>query len=325
MTPVAVVGLGRIGAGYPDQPGRPPRTHVGAVLSTPGLRLAALVDPDPKARAAARARFALGAEVVEAETPSDLPRGLAPFMVIAAPPATREETIAAALAHGARLIFVEKPLAASLTTAQSLAARAARAGTALRVNFQRRFDAGHARARTRFAVRPRAVFVAYGNGLWNYGSHAVDFLLDWLGPAARVRAEGGMGPGPDPSVGFRLRFADGLDAVCTGVDDMAWDVFDIALLYADGRLELGAGGAERRVWRPVADRHYVGYTHLALDADASETSPVGGLLEFYAAARDHLAGGAPLKGCDAPAAIAGMTILDAVARSARGAGEWLPV
>lgn len=319
---MAVAGLGRVGALYPEPAGMPPRTHLSAIRATPGLVVAAIVDPDPSARAAARQRHGLGSKAVEAESLADLPEDIRPSMVVLAGPAhARSDGMAAALARGARLVFCEKPLAGTAAVAERILSAAAGAGAAIRVNFQRRMDPAHVRARAAFSGRPLAVQIRYANGLENYGSHLIDFLLDWLEPPAKVRAES---PGDGESPSFRLRYADGLEATAIGLVGAGYDVFEIDLHYAQGRLELANGGVERRVWRPLADRHYPGYTHLALDAHASSNGPVEGLHQFYAAARDYLCEGAPLPGCDGAAALLGLRIIGAIRHSAAG-GIWMNV
>jgi predicted dehydrogenase len=323
MIRAALVGLGRIGALAPNAGGMA-QSHLAAIRETPGLEIGALVDPDARARAAVRRAFPDLDPALFHRDLAALAGRRFDLVVLATPPGARR-SFAAALALGPRLLFVEKPLAADLAAGRRLVAEAKRASAALRVNFHRRLDPGHRRMRGRFPGRPVAVLARYGKGLMNYGSHLVDLMLDWAGPISAVAATGRLPRGTDPSISFTARFASGAVAQVASLDGAAYDNFDADFFYADGRIELAAGGAERRVWRPAGDLHYPGYAHLAPDAGASETGPVGGLAEFYAAARDHLAAGAALPGCDGPAALAGLAVLDAVRRSAKAGGAWRAV
>jgi predicted dehydrogenase len=319
---VVVVGLGRIGAGYRERTSSPPRTHVSAILATPGLDLRAVVDPDCRARAAAVERFPRLASARQASTLAELPAGVAEIITLATPSGEREKAVNDAMVLKPRLLFAEKPLADSLAAAQRIVERLHAAELPLRVNFHRRFDPGHDRMRRIFEGRPRAIQVRYTKGLLNYGSHIIDLLVDWFGPIVAARADAPSPADGDPRMNFAVRFGDGLEATAIALEDVTYDAFDVDLLYGSGRIELSAGGFGRRVWRPVAGLHYDGYAHLAVDANASEESAVGGIAEFYAAAGSHLEKGTTLAGCDGAAALHGLAVIEAVRRSAATGGVW---
>jgi predicted dehydrogenase len=105
-----------------------------------------------------------------------------------------------------------------------------------------------------------------------------------------------------------------------GVDGLGYDQFEIDIVGPDSRVEMRAGGAEIRRYAPVDDLHYKGYRHLAEVEAERDFGPVGGFVELYRAARDHIAAGAPFGGCDGRAALANMAVLDAVLRSAAAGG-----
>jgi predicted dehydrogenase len=318
---VAVAGLGRVGAAYPEQDGLPPRTHLSAVRATPGLKLVAIVDPNRAARDAARKRHGLNDGVFEADHLDDLPAHVRPVLVVLSGPVdARMDGLAWALARGAKAVFCEKPFASTIAEGTAMIVAAARHGTTLRVNFHRRFDPGHIRARKAFAGRPIAAQLRYAKGLTNYGSHLIDLVLDWLGMPAEVRAES---PLKSENPGFRLRYADRLEVAATGLTDVDYDVFEIDFHFRNGRLELANGGVERRVWRPVDNPYYPGYRKLEVDPIESAEGPVSGLSEFYIAARNHLRDGSRLPGCDGQMALSGLKIITAVRQSAESGGCWV--
>lgn len=320
MISVAVVGLGRVGSRNDAHGYAVPLSHVGAVLATPGLRLAAMVDPDPKARADAQALWGARTHAAVLSSMSELPEGSVDIVALCTPTASRAADVAAALRLRPRALLVEKPLAASAAEARRLAAQAEAAGCAVRVNFNRRFDPGSRAFRRRFPGTPRKAALRYGKGLFNYGSHLVDLLLDWCGPIRAVQALGEPEGAGDPCLSFRCAMAAGFDAVALAFTRVAYDQFEAEFYFEDMRLDYLSGGAERRSFRAVPDRIYKGYAQLEEDAAAAERSVVGGFAEAYAALRDHLAHGAELAGCTPQDAVAGLEAIEAALESARRGG-----
>ena len=319
MINAAVIGLGRIGSANDAAPNAVPLSHVGAVLATAGVRLAAMVDVDSAARTRAKSQWSDRTDAPVVASIAELDVAAVDVIAVCSPTASRKEDVAAAIALDPRVVLVEKPLAEDLVTAENIIHHAARAGVTLRVNFNRRFDPASRAFRERFPGPPKKVVLRYGKGLHNYASHMVDLLLDWCGPVTAVQAFDEDTGNGNPS--FRCIMEASFDAVFVGMSGLSYDQFEIDFFFEDLRLEYASGGAERRAWRPVADRLYRGYTQLAHDDSVAEQSIVGGFRETYAAIRDHLRDGAPLGGCGAADAVAGLAVLDAVPRSARARGR----
>ncbi len=313
---VAIVGLGRIGARYASADGVP-RNHVAAVLATPGLALSAVVDEDPAAREASR-EIAAAAGARMLESIAELEAGVAEVLVDATGSPDRRPVLAAAQRIGARLVVVEKPVAADLPGAVALAEAADGSGLTVRVNFQRRLDARHASLKPDEA--PALVQGAYAKGLLNYGSHLVDLLLDWMGPVEAVRAHGDAAEGDDPSIGFDIRFRNGGTGSIAALPGLGWDVFELTFFGRFGRIDLHNGGANLSQALPMPDAIYPGYTHLV--ANDMPTAPVAGLAELHAAAREHVLAGAAMPGTTPREAVLGLAIIDAVRRSASTGCGW---
>ena len=188
------------------------------------------------------------------------------------------------------------------------------------MNFNRRFDPGSRAFRASFPGTPRKAVLRYGKGLMNYGSHLVDLLIDWSGPIRAVQALGGPEGDGDPALSFRCAMAQGFDAVALGFSGLAYDQFEAEFYFDAARLDYLSGGAERRLWRPVADRIYMGYAHLAEAGGPADVEVVAGFRELYAALRDHLAHGVPLAGCGPADAIHGLEVIEAALHSAGQGG-----
>lgn len=322
MIRVAIIGLGRIGSSYDyaAADGRV-RSHLGAVLKTPDLAIAALVDPDPERRAAAAGHWNLSPGLFYEEI-----EGLPPDLdavVVCTPSTDRLATIRRLFARSRiRLLVVEKPLALTSQEAERIASLAGRHDAVLRVNFQRRFSARLAGLRSSIADEvPRVIVARYGRGLLNYGSHLVDFFLDWFGPITEVSAIGPASMAEDPVLSFRCHFAAGFDALIVGLDGVAYDQFDIELFFSDRRIVLIAGGQEIWCQIGVTDRLFPGYVHLgepvALDVD----QPLDDLAQFWTAVSRHLMRDEPLAGCTAAEAVAGLRVLEAAQLSAQDGGR----
>lgn len=324
MIPLAIIGLGRIGAGNVGLAGDLPLSHLAAVRACGGFGLAGLVDPDPPARAAAVAAHPdVPADLVKADI-SEIGAVEGGVVVLAVPVAVRAALLPEVLIRRPRVVIVEKPLATDLPSARAQVAAIERAGAVLRVNFHRRFDPRHRRWRAAAPRRPRLATLRYGKGLHNYASHMIDLMLDWYGPIERVAAlASSPSAAGDPALSFSCRMAAGFDAVFLGMDDLAYDQFEIDFFGSDSRLEMRAGGADIRRHAPVAGLHYRGYSHLAETEGARDIGPVGGFVELYRAVHDHLLNGAPLAGCDGAAALANMAVIDAALRSAALGGAAL--
>lgn len=321
MISVAVVGLGRVGSRndthpYPAYPA--PLSHVGAALVVPRIRLVGMVDPDPRARAEADALWGDRTDVKATGSLDDI--GHVDVVALCTPTRSRLVDVRSALALAPRVLVVEKPLAWTADEGRRIVREVEAAGCRLLVNFNRRFDPGSRAFRESLPGTPRKVVLRYGKGLMNYGSHLVDLLIDWGGSIRAVQALGVPEGDGDPALSFRCAMARGFDAVALGFYGLAYDQFEAEFYFNAARFDYLSGGSERRVWRPVADRIYKGYAHLAEVEAAPHAEIVGGFRELYAALCDHLSYGAPLAGCGPADAIHGLDAIGAALRSAKLGG-----
>jgi predicted dehydrogenase len=225
-----------------------------------------------------------------------------------------------------RVIVIEKPLGTTLAQAQAVASRTRGTEAAVRVNFQRRFDPRFIAARAEFPGTPRSIVFRYGKGLFNYGSHMVDLLIDWFGAIDYVQAIGfERHSGPDPSISFVCRMAAGFDATLVGFSGTDYDLFEGEIYFVDRMLSFSAGGAKWTRLTAVDSLYYPGYAHLAETGDRKAVASAGGLQELYSAISAFLLDRKPLAGCDIQSAVAGMVVLDAACRSARQGGAPISV
>lgn len=207
---VAVVGFGRIGEGYArdHRTARffPVATHAQAITATPGLQLAAVVDPDLAPRRAARTRWGVGDVAARADDLRD--RAAIDILVLAGPPQAR----LAALDEFPSLaaVVAEKPLGSDMAQARALVRRCDQRGLALAVPFWRRFDPAMQRLADGGLERRigtlRAAFAIYGGGVANNGVHLIDLARMLIGEWSSVRAIESSLPG-NPAFALRCERA----------------------------------------------------------------------------------------------------------------------
>lgn len=322
---IAIAGLGRVGAQAPavrDDAAKAPivRNHLDAVLAEGRCRLVALIDADDGARDRVKRRAQLPRDVGLLASLDDLAAGSVDVVVLSTPADTRRETVEQALALAPGLIIVEKPLAGDSAEAEAILALARDAGTALRVNFNRRLDPALQKFRALMPAPPVAVVCRYNNGLFNYASHMVDLLCHWFGPVSQVQAMQDEISQPDPTLSFCCRFAAGFEAVFVGVPGAAYDQFEAELLFSSGAVTLTNNGVEKRFLEAVDDHYYPGYAHLVEAPGLREFSRTGGFAELYRAVAEHFLEGAALPGCTGEEGLACLDILEAVLSSCRQNG-----
>jgi predicted dehydrogenase len=162
---------------------------------------------------------------------------------ICAFPQDREAMALAALEHGARLLWIEKPVATEAAAARRIATAAARAGARVVVNFQRRYGAPFAWFREtvtggRIGALQGIDVVQPGDTLMNFGPHLIDAALSALG-----------GRKPVASLGAVDR-SSGLTYQGNPTEDHHWSVTH----FADGvRLTITSGNLTSR--SPILRAH----------------------------------------------------------------------
>lgn len=326
---VVILGGGRIGTGNIGLAGDLPLSHLAAILSAAaqGVRLAGIVEPSAARRAEIAAAWPalpqalLQADITDLTLPSDC------VAAICVPEAARLVAVEAALRAGVGGLLVEKPPARDRAELRRIADLARAAGVPLIFNFNRRFDPRISALRDSLPRDPATVIVTYARGLRNYASHFIDLLVYWFGRPLRARwlhdARRETADAIDPNPSFLLDFA-GPRAFFSGFAELEYDMLDLDVIGADGRLTLRAGGAEIRRDTPVSGLYYKGYSHLSGEPGSAE--PVGGFSEMYRLLGTGGMAALQRQGCGFEQAEATMAAMDAVmqSRAANGVAVELP-
>ena len=223
----ALIGCGRIGAFIDNEVADPhPYSHAAAYEACERTTLVALADQRADVMARAGERYAVPAahqytdyrEMLAAERPD--------IVSVATQPEQRAEIVIHAAEHGARAIYAEKAMAASLAEADAMVRAVEDNGVAFNMGTNRRWHPGFRLLRSLIAEGHygalRSLTVHCGFGVFNMGSHAIDLVLMLNGdePVSWVqfhvsedadRIEGAT-LRADPSGGGRLQFANGVPA-----------------------------------------------------------------------------------------------------------------
>jgi len=227
----AIVGCSRIGAFIDNEVvGRPdvvlPYSHAAGYEACGRTDLVAGADLRPEVLVAFGERYGVGPEhrytdyreMIETERPD--------IVSIATQPEQHAEVAIFAAEHGARALYCEKPLCASLEEADRLVAAVARHGVAFNMGTNRRWHPGYDAMKAAIAGGDlgalQTLLIYSGGGLFNTTSHYFD-LVQWLNnDAAPVWVQGFLTDGDacldgdeivsDPTGEGVVGFANGVTA-----------------------------------------------------------------------------------------------------------------
>ena len=268
MYRAGVVGCGRIGCGFDDDPLRGTvSTHAGAYARTPGVELAALCDSDKQKLERYGEKFGVPARYTNFTYMLDKEK--LDIVSICTLSPTHLEIARAAVESGVRAIFCEKPIAESLNAADEMIRLCAENNIVLLIDHQRRFDPFHQRTaaflREGGLGRIQQVTCYYTAGVTNTGTHLFDLLRLYLGDVkwveGRISANASVNDA-DPNIDGWLGFADGAVAAIQACDVRAYTIFEIHLLGTKGRLRATSHGLSVEFEEVRDSQRYSGYREL---------------------------------------------------------------
>jgi len=318
----AVVGCGKIGAGFADDPllRGDVFTHVEAYTRAAGMQLVAICDSRTERRAACgrrwgvRGRYATVREMLRHEALD--------VVSVCTPSGTHDAVIRELLRapNRPRAILSEKPLASSLAAGRRVAADAERAGVLLGVVYMRRF-ARNLRTVQRLIAqgtwgRLRYVHGVYTKGVKHNGSHWFD-LLRMMGAEPRTvtatLARGRMSS--DPQLDVEMSLIGGATGRLHCHDARDYSVFEMDLVLSRGRVRITDSGFRVSAYKAEPSRHYTGYVELRrVRSDFGHRRNL--MLGAVCNLRDALRRGAPLRSAAADG-LAALAIAEAAVTSAR--------
>src|SRR2546426_2133490 len=265
----AIIGCGQIAGGY-DEENRQPnaiRTHAKAYSIHPGTKLIAVADTNGERAKKFAQRWMVPAAYTDARLM--LSEAKPDLVSICTPDENHAEWLEACLLHPVRAVWCEKPIVTDEKLGEDLVARYEERGVPLAVNYLRRWDKALQRigetVRADAGARVKAI-VTYGKGLRHSGSHAIDLLLDWLGPVTRFKVLSCLTDyvATDPTVTAWLEFANGAEVHLIGCDDRRYTLWEIDLFGPAWRFRITQTGLQVESYALRAD--FIDSGSKALDA-----------------------------------------------------------
>ncbi len=322
----AVIGCGRIGLlSEKDVRRAKPATHCGGFTMHPRIRLAAVADTDPAKQEEAR-QMLPGVEVFSSA--EEMLENVHPDIVsIATPHAKHYDGVLLAAERGVPLIMCEKPIAETTEEAERMINAARNAGSILLVNHMRRFDPvlqDVARMiKDKEIGEMQVARCVYVNGLFNTGSHLIDFLRLCLGEVIWVSAY----PSPkihsdtDMLVDAIINFENDVMVSMQALDSKHYAVFEIDFFGTKNVLSVKGLGQTVEMKNLRDSNQYVSYK------EPDENHPVkiaGEGRSFFSGMTDHIV--SCLDGDAKPLstgedALAALRVLLAIKESAQSDGK----
>jgi predicted dehydrogenase len=289
----AIIGTGRIASRLEKDPLRAkPSTHAGWYAAHPRVDLVAGADTDQAALAEFSGDWAVPAAHCYGDYREMLWRERPDVVSVCAYAPERVEMCEAAIAAGARGLWIEKAVACSLDEARRLEAALAGQGVTAVVDQPRRGDPRYRAVRRVVAEerlgRLETVHAVFSGHFLHTGTHAWDVLRFWCGQWDGVTAwlesgragsadgrvldtaghlsgvePGDSGPadGPVDRGGQAVvRFSSGTRAFVSGCRKRFF-VFQFDLLFEGGRLQVG--NDVWLAWAPAPSPRYTGFVELA--------------------------------------------------------------
>lgn len=263
-----IVGCGRIGCGFDDDPKRRyVSTHAGAYWRVPGVELAALCDLDEKKLNRYGEKYGVNGRYRDVDRM--LEQGNLDILSICTGSSSHLEVTRAAVEYGVKAIFCEKPIADSLDAADEMIRLCKEQDVVLVVDHQRRFDPMHQQIagciKDGRLGRIQQITCYYTAGVANTGTHLFDLLRFYLGDVdwveGKISANSSRNDA-DPNIDAWLAFENGALAAIQACDVRAYTIFEITMLGTRGRLRVGAHGFQADFEGVRESQRYSGYNEL---------------------------------------------------------------
>lgn len=321
MYKAGVIGCGRIGCSFLDDPLRgPASTHAGAYVECPYTELVAVCDIDEsKAHSTAEQLGVKGyqswREMVDAEHPQ--------IVSVCTPPETHATLVVQlALVDGLKVIFCEKPIAAHSNRAEAMVSICRAHDVQLVINHQRRFSGTHqwyaSMIRQGDLGEVQQASCYYTAGIFNTGTHLIDLVRMYLGDICRVRgylSAKVTGNPLDPNIDGWARLSEGGLVTFQTCNVDAYAIFEMSILATEGRLTVKDFGYELQIEQVGKSPRYSGYRVLHPATIVRSTRHEEWILNGVEQIVDFLEGGPspPSTGEDG---LATLRVIEAFCRSA---------
>lgn len=328
----AVIGLGKAGSMFDEEPRPSVWSHTGAFLALQDeYQVVGGADTLPEAVEKFRRRCpdALASDDMLAMIAATKPD----VVSVSTPPRDRAQLVEKLLSvHRPKVIICEKALELDAQARHRLISICQQAGTHLLVHYNRRYHEIYRKAHDAIASgqlgRLTSITVHAPNRLWSIGSHAINLLLFLAGqgPAAwsaltlpMLKEQG------EPAVDFTCRFPCGAAGrvLVAGFKNMLY--FEVDIVGENGRIHISDNGTRALLFPFIGSSIYVGYKEMGTPQVLHESSPTESSFVGIAAEAAQMAHGLSVSPrSTAQDAMTSETLLDqlsVVAQSPSGIGS----
>lgn len=265
----AVIGCGRIGSEFDDDPKRTyAASHAGAYDSVQKSDLVAVCDTDKK-------------KLDKCVEKWKSPRGYTDYremftsekidiVSVCTPPASHHSVIKDILELGkVKAVFCEKPIAEDIDEALEIVDLCRKSNVILQIDHQRRFDQMHNQIRDLIQSKElgevQQVNFYYTAGIKNTGSHMFDLLRFFFGDAEWIEAfpsRNSSGNEDDPNLDGLIKFNSGILATFQACDFKKFLIFEMNCIFGNGRIILKDSGFDADFFQVKDSELFTGYRDL---------------------------------------------------------------
>ena len=314
---ILIVGLGRIGFGYDanKKKNSPPRSHLIAALENNSFSKIHGVEVNSQLRAQIKNEISDPRICISERIPIDKRFDVA---VVSTPSEIREEVIKEIIKCDLKILIIEKPLSLNLAEAVRIKRITQTEDIEVRINFHRRFDDQYLSLKPLLTKeQPKLILMKYGKGLYNYGVHHIDFLLDWFGQVSTVTSIDQYHHNSDMPWSFSCEMKSGVQVVFLGLKNINYDQYEVEIFYENSQVNFNSGGRDKLISYSEKNKYFEGYNHLGQPIQLTSVEGVFGLENLYSSMVNCLHEKSELSGCRLDDAITGLKIAAAVESSAK--------
>ncbi|MBT3297541.1 Gfo/Idh/MocA family oxidoreductase [archaeon] len=265
----AVIGCGRIGCGFDEDPKRKQvSTHAGAYFFNSNIDLVALSDVNEDFLKKYSQRFSVPntytnyKDMLEIEKPD--------IISICTWNETHHEIVKVAVENGVKAIFCEKPISNSLDNAKGMINFCQERGVILMIDHQRRFDYTHQNIKNFIKEgklgRIQQASFYYTAGIANTGSHMFDLLRFFFGDVGWIQAHKSNNFSPnekDPNFDGLIKFKNGVLCTIQACDVKNYLIFDLDIFGTKGKISLSKAGFKVEYNEIIESDLFSGYKELS--------------------------------------------------------------
>ncbi len=264
----AIIGCGRIGCGFDEDPKRKNiSTHAGAYSNNLEIELVALADVDQEALEKYSKRFNVPRKYTDYK--EMLANEKLDIISVCTWNKTHFEIVQEAVKRGVKAIFCEKPISDNVNSAKEMIKICNENNVLLMINHQRRFDPTHQEikkfiAEGKLGIIQQASFY-YTAGIANTGSHMFDLLRFFLGDAQWIQAIESNNPSQnndDPNLDGIIKFSSGTLCTVQALDVKDYLSFDFTVFGSKGKIHLTNSGFKVRYYEVGDSEFFSGYKEL---------------------------------------------------------------